>query len=50
MNKLSESHILAVSIGLLVLVNNFVWTLKEKGHINMIDYESEKIQIEKTMN
>ena len=50
MNKLSESHVLAIIIGLLVLGNNLLWTFKEEGYIGVIDHEVKKIQTEKTIN
>ncbi len=38
MNKLSESCILVIGISLIVLTDNFVWTLRENGYIDIADY------------
>ncbi len=50
MNKLSESQIFVASISLLVLLNNFIWSLEENGTIDIIDYKQNKFQIEKTID
>lgn len=50
MNKLTESHILVAGISLLILLNNFIWSLEERGSIDIVDYKSDKLQIEKTIN
>ena len=50
MNKLTETQILVAVISLLVLLNNFIWSLEERGSIDIVDYQSEKLEIDKTIN
>ena len=50
MNKLTETQILVAVISLLVLLNNFIWSLEERGSIDIVDYKSEKLEIDKTIN
>ena len=47
MNKLSETYILAIGISLLVLGDNFIWTLRENGYVNIADYTPKQIQMKK---
>ncbi len=47
MNKLSETYILVIGISLLVLSDNFIWTLRENGYVNIADYAPKQIQIKK---
>lgn len=49
MNKLSETYILVIGISLLVLSDNFIWTLREKGDVNIADYTPKQIQIKKSI-
>ena len=45
MNKFSELYILVIGISLIVLTNNFIWTQREHGDLNIADYTPDTVQI-----
>lgn len=50
MNKFPESQIFVVAVSLLVLLNNFIWSLEEKGSIDIVDYQKNQLQVEKRID
>ncbi|MGK7950289.1 MAG: hypothetical protein AB4368_16280 [Xenococcaceae cyanobacterium] len=50
MNKFPESQIFVVTVSLLVLLNNFIWSLEEKGSIDIVDYQKNQLQVEKRID
>ena len=50
MNKFPESQIFVVTVSLLILLNNFIWSLEENGSIDIVDYQKNQPQVEKRID
>ncbi len=50
MNKFPESQIFVVTVSLLILLNNFIWSLEENGSIDIVDYQKNQLQVEKRID